>query len=106
ATAVALANQYPEVISAVFVGNEVLLRGEMTPGDLIAAIGAVKAQVRVPVTYADVWEFWLRYREVVRAVDFITIHILPFWEDFPVKASHVAAHVDSLRKRMAAAVPD
>jgi glucan 1,3-beta-glucosidase len=106
ATAVALANQYPEVVSAVAVGNEVLLRGEMTPGDLVAAIGAVKAQVRVPVTYADVWEFWLRYREVVRAVDFITIHILPFWEDFPVKASHAAAHVDSIRKRMAAAFPD
>jgi glucan 1,3-beta-glucosidase len=106
ATAVALANQYPGVISAVVVGNEVLLRGEMTPGDLVAAIGSLKAQVRVPVTYADVWEFWLRYREVVRAVDFITIHILPFWEDFPVKASHAAAHVDDIRKRMAAAFPD
>lgn len=106
ATAVALVDQYPGVISAVVVGNEVLLRGEMTPGDLVAAIGSLKAQVRVPVTYADVWEFWLRYREVVRAVDFITIHILPFWEDFPVRASHAAAHVDAIRKRMVAAFPD
>ena len=35
------------------------------------------AQVTVPVTYADVWEYWLRNREVYEAVDFVTIHILP-----------------------------
>ena len=40
----------------------------------------------MPVTYADVWEYWLRNREVYEAVDFITIHILPYWEDVPVKA--------------------
>ena len=59
------------------VGNEVLLRGEMTQSDLAATIRSVKAQVPVPVTYADVWEFWLRYREIYDAVDFVTIHILP-----------------------------
>ena len=36
----------------------------------------------MPVTYADVWEYWLRNREVYDAVDFVTIHILPYWEDF------------------------
>ena len=54
----------------------------------------VKAQVTVPVTYADVWEFWLRYRDIYDAVDFVTIHILPYWEDFPVRAKYAAAHVD------------
>ena len=42
---------------------------------------------RMPVTYADVWEFWLRHREVYDAVDFVTIHILPYWEDFPIRAA-------------------
>lgn len=104
-TAVALTKDYPGVISAVVVGNEVLLRGEMTAADLAANIRAVKAQVKVPVTYADVWEYWLRNREVYDAVDFVTIHILPYWEDFPIRARYAAAHVDSIRKRVAVAFP-
>jgi glucan 1,3-beta-glucosidase len=53
----------------------------------------------VPVTYADVWEFWLRYRSLASAVDFITIHILPYWEDDPVAARDASEHVDAIRKR-------
>jgi exo-beta-1,3-glucanase (GH17 family) len=104
-TAVRLAKDYPGVITSLVVGNEVLLRGEMTTADLVASIRSVKAQVTVPVTYADVWEFWLRYREVYDAVDFVTIHILPYWEDVPVRAKFAATHVDSIRKRMAVAFP-
>jgi exo-beta-1,3-glucanase (GH17 family) len=104
-TGVNLTKEYPGVITALVVGNEVLLRGEMTTSDLAAYIRSVKSQVAVPVTYADVWEFWLRNREVYDAVDFITIHILPYWEDMPVRAKFAANHVDSIRKRMAVAFP-
>ncbi len=104
-TAVALANRYPDTIRAVVVGNEVLLRGEMSAVDVAATLRAVKARVHVPVTYADVWEFWLRNRELAADADFITIHILPYWEDFPVAASQAAAHVDAIRRRVAAAFP-
>ena len=104
-TAVRLTREYPGVITSVVVGNEVLLRGEMTAADLAANIRSVKSQVTIPVTYADVWEFWLRHREVYDAVDFVTIHILPYWEDFPIRARHAAAHVDAIRKRMAVAFP-
>src|SRR6266852_5490818 len=104
-TVVALTRQYPAVISSVVVGNEVLLRGEMTTSDLAATIRSVKAQVAVPVTYADVWEYWLKNREVYEAVDFVTIHILPYWEDLPVRAKFAASHVDAIRKRMAVAFP-
>lgn len=104
-TAVGLVREYPGVITAVVVGNEVLLRGEMTTADLAATIRSVKSQVTVPVTYADVWEYWLRNREVYDAVDFVTIHILPYWEDIPVRAKFAASHVDAIRKRMAVAFP-
>ena len=104
-TAVRLTKEYPATITSLVVGNEVLLRGEMTSTDLAATIRSVKAQVAVPVTYADVWEFWLRYREVYEAVDFVTIHILPYWEDFPIRAKYAAAHVDAIRRRMAVAFP-
>jgi exo-beta-1,3-glucanase (GH17 family) len=104
-TAVALAKEYPGVITSLVVGNEVLLRGEMTTSDLAATIRSVKAQVVVPVTYADVWEYWLRNREIYDVVDFVTIHILPYWEDFPIRAKYAAAHVDAIRKRIAVAFP-
>jgi glucan 1,3-beta-glucosidase len=106
ATTVALAQKFPDVISAVIVGNEVLLRGEMSATDLMAIIRQVKSQIPEPVTYADVWEFWLRYPDVQNAVDFVTIHILPYWEDFPLPASLAASHVDAIRKRVAAAIPN
>ena len=51
----------------------------------------------MPVTYADVWEFWLRYPDLQNAVDFVTIHILPYWEDFPIPAERAAAHVAAIR---------
>src|SRR3954469_7887965 len=105
-TAVGLAREYPGVITSLVVGNEVLLRGEMTTADLAATIRSVKAQVQIPVTYADVWEYWLRNREIYEAVDFVTIHILPYWEDFPIRAKYAAAHVDAIRKRMAIAFPN
>ena len=105
ATAIALAQQFPDVIAAVIVGNEVLLRGEMASPDLVRTIREVKAQVPMPVTYADVWEFWLRYRDVASAVDFITVHILPYWEDFPIPARDAATHVDAIHAQMVTAFP-
>src|ERR1700688_1240521 len=104
-TAISLARDYPGVIKAIIVGNEVLLHGEMTPSDLRELIRSVKARVNVQVTYADVWEYWLRYREVADDVDFVTIHVLPYWEDVPVRAEGAAAHVAAIQKRMAIAFP-
>jgi exo-beta-1,3-glucanase (GH17 family) len=102
-TTVGLANRYPGTIRAVVVGNEVLLRGEMAGPVLAGTIRAVKTRVSVPVTYADVWEFWLRNRDVAAAADFITIHILPYWEDFPIPARNAAAHVESIRRQLVTA---
>ncbi|MTV12985.1 MULTISPECIES: beta-(1-6) glucans synthase [Bradyrhizobium] len=106
AIAVRLAKEYPGVVTSLIVGNEVLLRGEMTATDLAGNIRAVKAAAgNLPVTYADVWEYWVKNREIYDAVDFVTIHILPYWEDIPVKAKYAAAHVDDIRKRMAVTFP-
>ncbi|WP_076865515.1 glycoside hydrolase family 17 protein [Bradyrhizobium mercantei] len=104
-TAIRLAKEYPDTIIALVVGNEVLLRKEMSASDLAAMIRAIKAQVSVPVTYADVWEFWLSNRELSDAVDFITVHILPYWENIPIRAENAAAHADEMRRQIAAAFP-
>jgi len=104
-TAIALANRYPGTIRALVVGNEVLLRGDMTATDLARTIRMIKARVRVPVTYADVWEFWLRNSDVANAVDFVTIHILPYWEDFPISAGQAGTHVERIRRQVVDAFP-
>jgi exo-beta-1,3-glucanase (GH17 family) len=104
-TAVSLTNDHPGVVTALIVGSEVLLRGEMTASDLREIIRSVRPRVNIPVTYADVWEFWLRYPEVGADVDFVTVHFLPYWEDFPPRAEDAAAHVDDIRKQLAVAFP-
>jgi glucan 1,3-beta-glucosidase len=103
--AVKLANRYPQTITAIVVGNEVLLRGELSADDVAAAMREVKARVRVPITYADVWEFWLRNRQLADIADFVTIHILPYWEDIPIAAGQAAAHVDAIRAEVAKEFP-
>lgn len=99
--ALALAERYPDTVMAIVVGNEALLRGDISAPNLAALIRSVKARAKVPVTYADVWEFWLRAPEVAAAVDFVMIHILPYWEDFPIAAEKAAAHVNDIHKKMA-----
>jgi exo-beta-1,3-glucanase (GH17 family) len=103
--AIAQARDFPDAVTAIIIGNEVLLRGEMTAAELREIIRSVKARVDVPVSYADAWEFWLRYKEVQDVVDFVTIHILPYWEDVPVPAEQAAAHVVAIRKQVALAFP-
>ena len=104
-TAIALAQRYAGTVTSVVVGNEVLLRGELSAIDLAAIIREVKAAVPCPVTYADVWEFWNRNPELGNAVDFVTIHLLPYWEDFPIPVASAAAHVESIRRQMVARFP-
>jgi exo-beta-1,3-glucanase (GH17 family) len=104
-TGIELAKKFPDVVRAVIVGNEALLRGEVSAQNLAETLRAVKAQVPQPVTYADVWEFWVRHRELAAAVDFVTIHILPYWEDHPIPARNAADHVASIRKQVAAEFP-
>ena len=100
------ANEYPDVIKRVIVGNEVLLRGELKPEQLLAYIRQVKQAVKQPVSYADVWSFYLRYPEIAKEVDFFTVHILPYWEDEPLDIATTAAHVDKNYQRIRAAYAD
>ena len=104
-TAVTLSQKYPDTITAIIVGNEVLLHGDMTPSDLRELLLSVKARVTVPVTYAEVWEYWLRYREIQDAVDFVTIHVLPYWDDIPTGAEGAAAQVAAIHKQVSLAFP-
>jgi len=103
---VALAKQHPESVRAVIVGNEALLRREVTGQQLAGYISQVKAALPgVDVTYADVWEFWLKHPEVGEVTDFVMIHILPYWEDEPVAITAAMAHVKKIREEIGKKIP-
>jgi glucan 1,3-beta-glucosidase len=105
ALGIATAKANHDTVRAIVVGNEVLLRGELAPEALAADISRVKSAVDLPVTYADVWEFWLKYPQIAPVVSFITIHILPYWEDDPVSIDKAVPHVAEIRAKMQAAFP-
>ena len=102
---IALVKRHPEAVIGIIVGNEVLLRGELPPQELAGIMREVRAATGMPVTYADVWEFWLRNADLAASADFVTVHILPYWEDFPVAAERAGEHVDTIMRRVAAAFP-
>jgi len=103
---VALAKRHPKSVRAVVVGNEALLRREITGPQLAEYIRQIKAALPgVPVTYADVWEFWLKHPEVAQATDFVMIHILPYWEDNPVGINQAMAHIKKIREEIGTKIP-
>lgn len=96
ALAVERANTYQGTVKGLIIGNEVLLRGEQSEAKMREYLQMVKAQTRVPVTYADVWEFWLKHPALEQDVDQVTVHILPYWEDKPVPVALAVAHTASV----------
>ncbi|HEX7341543.1 MAG TPA: glycoside hydrolase family 17 [Rhodanobacteraceae bacterium] len=98
ALGIATARAHPQVLRGVIVGNEVLLRGDLSEAQLAADIRKVRVALppSIPVSYADVWVFWLRHRQLAKAVDFVTIHTLPYWENNPVPVGRAVAHVQAV----------
>ncbi|MCB1830408.1 MAG: beta-(1-3)-glucosyl transferase, partial [Gammaproteobacteria bacterium] len=69
----------------VIVGNEALLRGDQTVEQMIDYLKRVRADIWAPVSLAEPWHIWLQYPELVKHVDFIAVHILPYWEGIDVE---------------------
>ena len=95
--ALALAREFRDTVQLLIVGNEVLLRQEMEAAALAGLLDEARRTSPVPVSYADVWAFWLRHREILLPhVDRVAVHILPYWEDEPVGSTAAVNYV--LRK--------
>lgn len=97
-TLIKLAKENSDIVKAVIVGNEVLLRREISENKLFDYVKYVKENLpNTKVTYADVWEFWLKYPSIKNITDFVTIHILPYWEDEPKSIEDAIKHLESTR---------
>ncbi|MBK8900557.1 MAG: hypothetical protein IPM53_05195 [Anaerolineaceae bacterium] len=76
-------------IEGLIVGNEVLLRGDLTEAELINYINYVKARIPadIPVTTAEVTGILPHHPNVINAVDLLMIHIYPYWEQKPIEGA-------------------
>ncbi len=109
--AIALTKHYRN-IEGIIVGNETIFRAqalhrddpEYTSNDavreLIAKIQRVKREVSLPVTTAEVPNVWLEHPELASAVDYLAVHILPYWEGMPgsLAVDHAVDVYDRLRQ--------
>ena len=92
--------QSPRNIVRVIVGNESLLRKEVTLRQLTAYLDRVRDKIGAPVSTAEPWHIWLKYPELVEHVDFIAVHMLPYWEGIPLDQAvdYIIHRYDDLQK--------
>lgn len=68
-------------VDLIAVGNEVLLREDLSIEELIAYIRQVKEAVpNIPVGYVDAYYMYVNYPEIVDEVDVLMANCYPFWE--------------------------
>ena len=89
-----IANGNPDV-KQVIIGNEVLLTGILPEDRLIAYLDHVRGSVRQWVGTAETWNTWMLHPELVQHVDFLGVHMLPYWEGVDVNLA-----VDYIDERM------
>ncbi|MDX9689058.1 MAG: glycosyltransferase [Alphaproteobacteria bacterium] len=91
-------------VKLALVGNESILRTDVTTQQLIEYIEKAKRQLPIPVSTAEPWHVWLDHPELARSVDFIAVHILPYWEGVDIYGA--LGYVDYRIKQLKAAYPD
>jgi exo-beta-1,3-glucanase (GH17 family) len=88
----------------VAVGNEVLLREDMSEDELLACIQRVKAALPgVPVGYVDAYYLFELHPRITAACDVVLTNCYPFWEGCPREGA--LAYMQSMLARTRAAAP-
>ena len=93
-------------VHAVIVGNEVLLRGDLSEEQLRDDIKKVRARLSraVPITMADTFDQWIQHPQLAKEVNFITVNMYPFWQGVSINAAIQA--LDTAYQRVKATFPD
>ena len=84
----------------IFIGNEVLLRGDMTVKELIKLLDYANSETDIPISTAEPPFIWKQHPELVKHVDFLGVHLLPYWEGIAVEnaVDFVIGNIDELRQ--------
>jgi exo-beta-1,3-glucanase (GH17 family)/cellulose synthase/poly-beta-1,6-N-acetylglucosamine synthase-like glycosyltransferase len=71
-------------VKRVILGNETQLYHSVPREELVGFLREARVRLKTPVSTAEPWDYWLLYPEMAAEVDFITIHILPYWAEVPI----------------------
>lgn len=93
-----------ENVVRVIIGNEALLRGDVTEAELAAHLDHAREQLFQPVSTAEPWNVWMANPELANHVDFIAVHLLPYWEG--VEVERAVEHSISKYELLAETFPD
>lgn len=86
------------VVDILAVGNEVLLRGELTADEIIGYIDRARQAVPgVQISYVDAYYLFEQYPQIVAACDLLLINCYPFWEQCP--AEHSLLYMKEMYRR-------
>src|SRR5215472_7214947 len=85
-SAIELANTHQNVVR-VIVGNEVIFRGDLPIEELEKYLDRAREAIAQPVGTAETWHGWLAHPELAQHVDFIGVHLLPYWEGVSVDSA-------------------
>ncbi|MFH2091939.1 MAG: glycosyltransferase [Pseudomonadota bacterium] len=87
----------------VIIGNEVILRGDLTVQQLSVYLDRVQKALDIPVSTAEPWHVWIKNKSLASHVDFIAIHMLPYWEGIHLDRAvdYVIEHVTLLERTFA-----
>ena len=101
-----LAGTYKDIVSAVVVGNEVLLFSsdhKTSFINMVHYIRRVRDQVVQPVSFADNYMFWLtpEARAIANELDFIMVHNYPLWDHVSIEnAMHFTiSYYESIQRK-------
>ncbi len=99
ARAIAIAKSSPNVVR-VIIGNEAVLRGDVSSEELIPYLDEAREEIDQPVSTAEPWYTWIQHPELVAHVDFIAVHMLPYWEGVGMDQAvpYIAARMRDLEK--------
>ena len=86
-TVIKMANEFPEIIVAVNVGNEIFVDWSWhrikNMDKVIGYIRKVRSSIKQPVTVNDDYNFWNKphAKKIVDEIDFIGLHAYAFWNN-------------------------
>ncbi len=80
-----VAKSSPGNVIRLVVGNEAILRGDLSVQEMIGYLDRVRAaDLKIPISTAEPWHVWIDHPELGDHVDFIAVHLLPYWEGIPL----------------------
>jgi len=97
-----VARANPKTVKRVIIGNETILRGELTPEEMAGYLDWTRSalkKLKIHVSTGEPWNIWIANPELAFHADFIAAHFLPYWEGIALDqaVSHIDATVQQLQ---------